>query len=138
MADTERLTRLAELLDRVPHSAPVSFDLSSWAMKSDCGTTACACGHAALDPWFQSQGFYLKDDLGKKILTVADLGKVTQYPDITYDGFTDWDAVEVFFDLLEDHCEHLFAGWRYEGVATPADVASRIREYLALDRGMTE
>lgn len=47
-------------LDKLNKNKPViGFDLDTWANPSNrnyCGTTACAVGHAALDPRFQENG----------------------------------------------------------------------------------
>lgn len=54
--NSARLLRLAEILDDVP---PERFDL--WLYSSDdCGTVACALGHAAVDREFNREGFKLE------------------------------------------------------------------------------
>jgi hypothetical protein len=31
--------------------------MTMFGQKTDCGTIACAAGHASLDPWFRKRGF---------------------------------------------------------------------------------
>jgi hypothetical protein len=42
-----------------PHQRRKHWDMSTWGVKTECGTVACAAGHCGLDPWFRKQGFRL-------------------------------------------------------------------------------
>jgi hypothetical protein len=56
----ERLEQLIRVLRGLsPHERRKHWDMSSWGYKSDCGTVACAAGHAGMDPWFTRRGFRL-------------------------------------------------------------------------------
>lgn len=56
----ERVTKvLRELSD---HVIDKHFDMSYWMNVTSCGTTGCAAGQCALDPWFQRRGFGAKID----------------------------------------------------------------------------
>jgi len=132
----ERLTRLAELLETPSTLRPlavmdVGFDLTTWYREgpdyddgiesyNECGTTACAVGHACLDVWFNAQGL------------VRD-GGIPQFEDNS-----GWDAVAEFFEIDDGYTPGwLFLSDSYQGEATRFDVASRIREALALgDAGL--
>lgn len=57
-----------------------------------CGTTACACGYAGLDPWFRQRGF----------TTLADGG--VQGPEGTFG----WTAVREFFQMNHTKAKFLF------------------------------
>lgn len=100
--NVERLTKMAELLDKVSaehkpfnlgywsHKAEVleDFELKETARASgltvsevhECGTVACAVGHACQDNWFNEQG-----------LTATESGCPS------YGEVSSWGAVAVFF-----------------------------------------
>lgn len=60
----ERWTQLLRVLQDLPeHERVKHFDMSEWAQQTDCGTIACAAGHAGMDRWFQGQGFILDFEL---------------------------------------------------------------------------
>ena len=111
MPDIERLKHLSDILKNVK---PKNFDLSNW----HCGTTACAVGHACMDPVFNKQGLrFLKS-----------------YPYTpTYKGIYSWGAVEEFFGLSEEQAEHLFAAGEYsmEDWGNPEAVRERIEELIS-------
>jgi hypothetical protein len=96
------------------------FDLSTW----QCGTAACAVGHAARDPQFQIEGLRLSSPLAG-------------YPTIVIDGeeLKHWDAVQVFFELREDQAYALFNedAYRYNGIPNPRamHVVARINDMIA-------
>lgn len=81
-----------------------------------CGTTACAVGHACLDPWFNGQGLHL----------VAD-------SEPFYQGFGGWLAVSTFFGLTGSEANRLFMACNYETgtQTTAAQVRDRILELIA-------
>jgi hypothetical protein len=149
----ERLTKLAELLEAMPEKpAPVALDLRRWAMPSyaehqPCQTAACACGHAALDPWFQQQGLSLyRTTLGTRgfyelveppIRTAEQLAEACRAAegDVEFTihelgGERHYGAAMRFFELSWDTCQWLFEASRYFGPVTPQLVASRIRNAL--------
>jgi len=162
----ERLSRLADLLDQI-HARELPFNLKGWGgfvmedgdvlenlntrnMVHVCGTTACACGHAALDPWFQAQGLYLvawrsDSDSALPVSSVEDLNtlltraKDNDWPDLSFSiQYQDnegrlsigWYAIEAFFDIGDETANFLFAEESYVNRATAADVADRIRGLL--------
>jgi hypothetical protein len=115
-----RLQHLITILEAVP---PERFNLNNW----HCGTAACACGWAALDPQFMAEGFTLLSTEG------------TTYPIFDYadgspllEGFA---AVRKFFGLNEEQVIDLFLHSSYveRDIPNPApqDVINRIKEYLA-------
>lgn len=123
--NTQRLQHLITILENVPEE---KFDLKNWA----CGATACAIGHAALDPVFVAEGFKLQAeqldaDFPRVAYPIFDLSAGCRF-----DGF---EAVHVFFDLTPDQASDLFMSWAYfdRGIAKPQpqDVIHRIRELLA-------
>lgn len=119
--NVERLTKLAELMDRIKPTSKKKFDLQYWKKKTDCGTSACAVGWACSDPWFKEQGLKLKTDVWSR--------KETETAwDVYYDDWRHFAAVARFFDIREYEAEHLFMpGVEY---SKPADVASRVREFI--------
>lgn len=131
----ERLERMALLLRKtygdgntgVIGGRRVGFHLGVWHEPSpatgfpgqfpECGTAACACGSAALDPWFQSQGFGLK--------TFGDRNGVR------FGGASDFTAVAQFFEIARFEAQFLFDPTRYD-VGSPQAVADRICQFIQL------
>lgn len=86
-----------------------------------CGYSACAVGHAMFDVRFNAMGLIQHE--GSPI----------------YEGETDWDAVERFFDISFDTASILFSPCHYVSYedddgddveATPADVLERVQFLL--------
>jgi hypothetical protein len=153
----ERMTKLAELMEGLAQRQAAAqaklepvFDMSSWAEVDAwddegniCGTSACACGHAALDPWFSGQGFHLlarlydEDDedrkLEEKVLYNLDdflalvKEKRTSSFTMRYKDYGGFQAAEEFFGLSEGTAGILFGGRLH----TPTQVAEAIRGLLA-------
>lgn len=108
---------------------------SSLELIPSCDTTACACGYAAMDPWFRRQGFTF-EPCGN---TDYDLRLVaTDYHGITRvtEG---WEAVETLFELNEEQAQELFSMSQYkwsdgeymdEADITPRHVIDRIEAML--------
>lgn len=112
----ERLQQMVTMLRGLPEEKRERFNLVEW----DCGTSACAVGHACCDPVFMSQGLTLGrywDDGG--------------YP--VFEGKEGWCAVRKFFDLSAGVADLLFSSNSYEaeGDTTPGQVATRIESFLA-------
>lgn len=123
--NVERLQHLQAILQsiKVPKSG-LGFNLRDWhRVRPDCGTTACACGWAGLDPVFNEQGFSLTDKLS---------GSDGLIPMFTDNGYTvhGWTAVELFFGLTYGESDYLFSANSYEKIASPKDVANRIGEFI--------
>lgn len=45
-----------------PHQRRRHLDMSTFAVKTECGTMACAAGFCALDSWFHRRGFQVRFD----------------------------------------------------------------------------
>lgn len=141
----EALRKLVELLNGVHAANPKSFDLGSWVgtdgddsklndilkqyaadtdfdprpTLTECGTTACACGYAALDPWFRAQGFGINSD---RQLVYRHPERLTQLG---------WDAVYTFFNLSRSVANYLFSSECYRDDWNTADaVADRIQDLI--------
>lgn len=107
--------------------------LSSLSIVADCGTSACACGFAALDPWFRDKGFrFVRDSRGSEIRF---------YPDLTKDlYYADWAAVREFFNLNNYESRRLFSTMQYKdreteriipaGIIRPLHVIKRIEQLI--------
>lgn len=115
--NAERLLALATLLDTIPAGA---FDLRDW----DCGTTACAIGHACRDPEFQKLG------LGRRALTM----RKGEFEPV-FGKLTGWAAIDAFFGIARAEGYYLFDVNSYRDAAAtpPRKVADRIRAFVALD-----
>jgi hypothetical protein len=103
--------------DREAISVTPEFNLSWWGIEdkyADCGYSACACGHAGLDPRFIEQGLTMRDN--------------TMY----YKTFQDWTAVREFFGIDKYVSELLFM--KHTGNSnyydTESDVIKRIVRLL--------
>ena len=168
--NTEALLRVAEMLERENPPTQdrlgpeiVAFDMSSWAEPefsydpkegetAICGTSACACGHAALDPWFQERGLelaLLDIHTGRQTYTVmrsaqhltqtmahrAREGLPQTYSilhtkpgtKIIYEAGLD--GVAGFFDITPADATVMFGGIGTH--RTPLEVAAVIRRFLA-------
>lgn len=85
-----------------------------------CGTTACACGFAGLDPWFRKQGF--------KTTFHGELKFVTSEVDEEH-----FEAVEEFFGIDEGTAMNLFYPDHYrhlEDGGSLANVRARVAAFL--------
>jgi hypothetical protein len=99
------------------------------AQGNDCGFVACAVGHMARDPWFNSQGLTLR----KREYAGAAFAHTT--PEIHGETVT-FGRVKEFFEIDRVDAYHLFSASNYcvqcgsaENV-TPAHVIARIEELL--------
>ena len=149
---TERLLRVAELLERLPTTH--NFDLTNFAENREqfghgCGTSACACGYAALDPSFQAEGFRLVSsvqlgDLGFDLTnatTMTDAPSFNSFAKmhplhrftVAYGDETGLEATRTFFDIGDLAFDVLFTYEKYEDEeeTTAIQVAARIREFVA-------
>lgn len=91
--------KLADILDNVEGSA---FDMKYWVRKSECGTVACALGHAVLSGMIP----------GVEVVTRGS----RHFSRVEGSGdFVPWDTVgEVFFG--RDACEYIFRDTSPRGV----------------------
>lgn len=105
------------LLDVIDHVDPAAFDLAIWHAQTDCGTTACAIGHLALDHRANVLRFRL----------YAGSPMFGYYQASAPRG---WDAVADFFTITLPTAEWLFCRDFYPSDATAANVVARVREYL--------
>ena len=88
--DLDLAGRLPDILDKLPEiKVPQPI----------CKTVACACGSAALDPWFRKKGFRLEQDNA--------CGDKAEY-NITYKNLAGFDAAEKFFKINYDRVVWLF------------------------------
>lgn len=131
----ERLLRLADKLDgsgpyeKVGPVPTKKFYMGTWLDEREadlkkakrdkagfiteipCGTAACACGWAAVDPWFRKRGFKLA------------FSYFNTCPD--FQGVRADEAAKTFFDLHHGGFSELFVD---DG--TPKQVAKRIRQFV--------
>ncbi len=145
--NTDRLTRLAKLLDEINATAPGRFDIGSWAHASQhaCNTTACAVGWAGLDRSFQAEGFglFVMDHDGKhhQTRTVDELNEWSLFGAFpAYQDTKHWEAVHLFFGIDARTANWLFAFDAYCESDDPSagDVANRIRAVIANPNSIPE
>jgi hypothetical protein len=114
----ERLQHLKAILERVDQAEPdmdarPGFDMQTW----HCGTSACALGHACLDPKFRAEGLHLGD------------GALPMF-----EGAKGFVAGAEFFGISYRESKHLFGPTKYSiptrsgpnGKIMPRDVIRRI------------
>lgn len=101
-----------------------SFDLESWTnaigdnahdSAHACGYTACAVGHAMLDVRFNALGLIQMNGIP------------------LYEGESNWQAVEKFFEIDGLTAQAMFSDDHYDhsGV-TPLEVAKRVQELIMI------
>lgn len=114
--DLRRLTELVNVV--LPQVKDEEFNLFSWKSESNCGTVACAVGHACLHPPFQKAGLSLS---------------FYEIPYPIYNGVTGTSAVAQFFNLSAVEVEDLFFVQSYPNRkdTTKQEVMQRIKEMLA-------
>lgn len=150
MPEIERLTYLADLLDALPKER--GFNIHTFGSvpsgEPNCGTTACACGYAALDPHFMKQGFRLRlegrgGDLSPPIQGIMGFNKLKASEErdilITYKGETGKDAADLFFGLERGQFDELFmvegygdGSWNTK--VTAKMVAKKIRKTFGIKK----
>lgn len=126
----DRLLTLANWLDRVD---PERFCMSTWASKHECGTTACAMGHACDVPEFKALGLKL---MWNQTAGVSFDTAHVVFPDSNGGAARiDMSAAKALFDINDTQAEYLFASeteaGEHRGDETPQIVAERIRGLVA-------
>jgi hypothetical protein len=120
------LRKLAQLL-RKPLPRKTAFDLGGWG-HTNCNTVVCACGLAALHPWFNKRGFTAQlgpiesDGVRAIVPSLRGMGQSFVFPD-------GWAPVERFFGLTEDQAQWLFSAASYAR-GNRLDVARRIEGFI--------
>jgi|SRR6185437_8822776 len=115
MNGRERLLRLANVV--LPNVSHDEFDMTVW----DCGTVACAAGHAARDPVLAAEG-----------LSVEWTSDRSQAATVRYQQSQGTYALERFFELPPWRAELIFlpACYAAPSAINPSDVRGRILAYL--------
>lgn len=122
--NAQRLLILAKHLEK--HVPEREFDLGYWKKtSSECGTVACACGHATTIPAFQELGLVLEEGVDEDGPTF----------NIKLGNEYGWMAVAHFFDLNYSEAYYLFSSdeYEFEYEVTPKTVAARIEEFVKND-----
>jgi hypothetical protein len=117
MTGRERLMRLVDILATTNAR---NFNLGSW----DCGTTACAVGHAARDPVLQDEGLIAVNG--------PIFGHISRSCTIRYKEYTGMSAASSFFGVGYLDANYLFSPleYRVEDQQRPSVVRRRIEAYL--------
>lgn len=120
-------SRYAQLVTRelemLIEQAETNTDAPWYEINQNCGTVACAVGHAGLNPWFRSQGF--KTNIQK--------GDVEYFQGDSWNGRHSWQAIQEFFQISEKEALYLFARQSYLLANEPKLIAKRIRLFIATD-----
>lgn len=126
MANLDRLTRIADMVDREIDRGEYSFELRGWG----CGTTACVIGLAVHLGEFKTEGLTAFSSLDDY---------VPAYPAYIGGGSErrtcyGWPAVEALFDIDSKTAEHFFSYYKYpalSGINAARAVSKRLRDYVA-------
>ena len=110
--NVERLTRLHALVSGI---SPAVLNMETWLGQGGCGTTACAVGWAAQDPWFKAQGLELVDAKWS--------GPRTFYRPV-FGGKENMAAAALLFDLDPDITDTLFGDMAYDDSEEAEDIKS--------------
>ena len=114
----ERLLQVVRVLDELPKGK--RFDLFIWHR---CGTTACALGWAAADPWFTRRGL--------KLVGNDRDGKGRQHYIPAHKGWHDYWAARIFFAISHKDTNYLFSPDEYEdGKRSKRNVIRRIKAFV--------
>ncbi len=115
------LRRLSILAKYLEGQLPKMFDLLEW----DCGTAACAVGHATACPALKAEGLRLE--------TARMLSFVSQSVEPVYRHLRSWSAAGEFFEIDLIEVKYLFSAEAYHVAEwnDPRAVAGRIRAFLA-------
>lgn len=129
-----RVRRLIHILENVV--PPDQFDMETWS--HDCGTPACAAGHATADPVLRAEGLKAWRDIVTVMLPINANEPI-------YDGFYGYKAMQEF---LTGHDREVYPGfnedvedifrpstWDWGECPTPAEVAAKIREVFKAPDG---
>lgn len=111
----ERLEQVVRVLKELPKEK--RFDLKNWMQ---CGTSGCAVGWAASDPWFTRRGLKLGKAIGR------------MYP-LSFRGHNDWKAAEAFFNLSRGNTRNLFSTESYAR-GSRYDVIRRLNSFIREQR----
>jgi hypothetical protein len=146
----ERLEKTAELLEQLAltRQYDIIFDMGTWGSyeqgDSLCGSSACAVGYAALDPWFQEQGLRLRyeneDGDLLEVFSVQEFNEVLKKDseiefEPYFQGLVVGSAVRAFYELEDgDDVNYLFGP---NNRNDPAKVAAKIRRFIAQNGKVT-
>lgn len=122
------------------------FNMNKWAghehsvfeENNVCGTTCCALGHAALQPFFQKQGLQLRTvfTLRPKVITSYEAldRRLERDPDETLSVYLEnqkgYDAGAELFGISRQQAFLLFNPGRYRGRVEPRHVADRVDKMI--------
>ncbi len=123
---TPNIPRLETLADFLWDLEPKGFNIIGWGSVEDCGTVACAGGHATTIPTLREAGLSsIKDKCDTNLLMPV-------YEDSGF-KWTGLGALCHFFGLTADQAMRIFYSYSYPLMSetTPRNVATRIREIIA-------
>lgn len=82
-----------------PHERKNHWSMSTWGIKTECGTVQCAAGHCANDPWFRRRGFKYNPNWAKDYRLKKYRGCASRYAfGMTPDQFFGERAFSVFYN----------------------------------------
>jgi hypothetical protein len=119
MSNKRKFNELLRVLHGIDNTA--MFDINQWYTEEECGTVACAIGHAFSDTWFINRGAFLEVDT--HYTTVKKM-----YP--SYKCRSDYKAICFFFDITLEEAQYLFASKPHGSDNTLTAVKERIKDFM--------
>lgn len=104
--------------DTGPHKA-ASFDLDVWGCATDCGFSACAIGHAALDDRFEWLAMEQVTSVGDMVVVIS--GDRFEYL---------WGGIAENFGISLDVANSLFAPRYYSDSQDVSEVIRRLNKVI--------
>lgn len=118
----ERLLKFADFLDNFRLEQGEHFDIGSWLVVNDCGTSACAIGWGMKRGLFPELETYVEPSMSFTFIRLKDQPEFkTMY------------AVGKLFDISSDEAEWLFSDIDHDigERETPSQVADGIRQFVS-------
>jgi hypothetical protein len=113
----DRLWQVAKHLETIPNA---EFDLENWKRDYECGTVACAIGHACkIFPELK----LVKD------YRFGEYDLDTSY-DLEYNGYHGFSAVSNFFGITVKEGLNLFSNGNYPEIYSKQMVIDRIKKFV--------
>ena len=124
----QRLEQVIRVLQELPEGK--KFQMGHWM---ECGTSGCAIGWSAMDPWFKRRGLKLEldeDTMDNRAYLYPSRSLVPAIYMPVYRGKEEFPAVADFFGISIDTADQLFMPRQEDGLNRRPAVIARIRRFI--------